>query len=155
MHPCNIILLFLHILVALNHTKTHAILFYLFLTLMDLSRLVYSWIFVRVFLWLINFLKTICLYDSLILALNISYFLWVPKKCIIHEVKLFDGYSLLVSFCSLLVNFCLLLVSFCSVLVTFCSLLVTFCSLLVTFCSLLVNFCALQVTFCSFFNKTF
>ena len=36
MYPCNIILLFLHILVFHNHTKTHKLLFYLFPVLIGL-----------------------------------------------------------------------------------------------------------------------
>ena len=41
MYQCNIILLFLDILVSHNHTKTHALLFQRFLILLDLNRQFY------------------------------------------------------------------------------------------------------------------
>ena len=42
--PGNINLFFLHILVSQNHTKTHTVLFALLIILIDLSRMVYSYL---------------------------------------------------------------------------------------------------------------
>ena len=44
LHPCNIILFFLHFKVSHNHTKTHTLLLYCFVILIDLNRQVYLWV---------------------------------------------------------------------------------------------------------------
>ena len=73
MYPCNIIF-FVSILVSRNHIKTHTFLFNSCPMLIDLSRLVYSWLSVLFsFLLLIaNFL----FYDSLVLTTNNFFDRW-------------------------------------------------------------------------------
>ena len=58
LYPFNIILLFLHIFFPRDHTKTHESLFYLLPILINLNRLIYSWVSVFFpFLLLIIYLK--------------------------------------------------------------------------------------------------
>ena len=45
LYPYNTVAFFLHILVLQNHVKTHMLLFYLSIVLIDLDILVYSWVF--------------------------------------------------------------------------------------------------------------
>ena len=78
LHPCNIILLFLNILVLHSLTKTHALLFYWFLILTYLNRQIYSWV-VLLFSFLLpkNYLKKYLLYNSSVWTLNNSFLLWL------------------------------------------------------------------------------
>ena len=94
-------MLFLQIWVSLNHAKHHASLFYVFLVLINLSRLAYYLCFFS-FLWLINFLKKVLLYDIFVLTPK-NYFLLrllqvrdlyishifhkFSKNCIFYQLK--------------------------------------------------------------------
>ena len=61
LYPFNIILLFLHIFFSRDHTKTHESLFYLLPILINLNRLVYSWVSVFFpFLLVMTYLKKLC-----------------------------------------------------------------------------------------------
>ena len=61
LYPYSIIVIFLYFLVLSNQTKNHTLLFYWFLTLIDLNRLVYSWLLLFCFLFmsLKTFLKIV------------------------------------------------------------------------------------------------
>ena len=66
-NPCCIILIFLHILVSRNHTKTHT--FFWFLVLIDLNTSFYSRVSLFFsFLLLIKYLKIFLLYDVMLLC---------------------------------------------------------------------------------------
>ena len=64
-------MIFLLILFSSNHTKTYTLLFYSFLILIDVNRLVYSKLFVFFsFAWLMNFQKKNLFCHSLVLTPN-------------------------------------------------------------------------------------
>ena len=78
LYPLNTILHFLHILGLRNYIKIHTLPFWWFLILIDLNRLVYSW--VSIFfssLLLKNYLGNLLLYDSLVLTSNNFSVLWL------------------------------------------------------------------------------
>ena len=113
MYPDKIVLLFLYISVSLNHTKTYTLLFCLILILINLRRLLCSWVSVLFsFLWLINFQINILLYDDLVLTPNSSLFFLFYKSMfsgifngfnenwIIHQLKNFFLESYLAFFLS-------------------------------------------------------
>ena len=102
-------MLLLHVLLSCNHTKTCILLFYWFLVLIGLNRLVYSWITLFLsFLLLINYLKKCLLYDSWLwynvipscfgcykLGISIFHniFTSFSENCIIHQFeKIFFNY---------------------------------------------------------------
>ena len=65
MYPCSIVSHFFDILVEYNHTKSHELMVYQFLVLIDLDRLTNSFCFLfGAFLLLVNVPKSILLYDK-------------------------------------------------------------------------------------------
>ena len=102
-------MLFLTILVLRNHTKPHTLLFYWFLILIGLSRQVYWLVFVFFsFLLLINYLKNVLLYDSLVQTLKgsflfvvrslislcfITFFMVLPKTALFINLKMYFSKS--------------------------------------------------------------
>ena len=96
---------FLCILLSRNHIKTHSSLLYLFLVLIDWNSLFYNSLFYNRlnslfynicafwFLWLINLLKKILLYDSLVWSLNDSFLLRLLQVWYLYAFSHFPWFS--------------------------------------------------------------